>query len=369
MLAASSVRSVGSVTHHRRRNGELCYRARITRRGRTMSLGLFPFSPKGAAAAERAIAAAAERLGVVRELTLRQWGVEWLDIRETDTIHRGVTRERSAWRARIMTAPFADRPLRSITRGDVVQLVNSLLKRYARSSVNAALVLLRGALHAAADAEHIAENPAATVRVPKRARDDDGWDWLREKEIRKLFRLELRPDQRAIFTVAIYAGLRAGELWGLRWCDVTLDGKRPELHVRRSYRGPTKGGRPRHVPLLPVAVAALHLWRSQKPGVGEALVFPADPHPRGKSDESRRGGGCHHSGHDAGWPAVVRRLKLGRRMRFHDLRHTGISHWVMGTFCKPLSLRRAQAWAGHRSITTTERYAHFSPEWVHEANG
>jgi len=42
------------------------------------------------------------------------------------------------------------------------------------------------------------------------------------------------------FTVAIYAGKRAGEIWGLRWEDVDFDER--EILVRYSFDGPTKGG-------------------------------------------------------------------------------------------------------------------------------
>jgi integrase len=41
------------------------------------------------------------------------------------------------------------------------------------------------------------------------------------------------------FTVAIYAGKRAGEIWGLRWEDVDFDER--EILVRYSFDGPTKG--------------------------------------------------------------------------------------------------------------------------------
>ena len=46
-----------------------------------------------------------------------------------------------------------------------------------------------------------------------------------------------------MLAVAVFAGLRKGELFGLRWCDVALDAGR--LDVNRSYGGLPKSGKPR----------------------------------------------------------------------------------------------------------------------------
>lgn len=362
------VRPKGSVTEHRMRDGRIKYRVRITARRKRPSLGLHDTIEE----AERILRAALDELPDDMRETLRTWGTRWLDAREVDTIHRSVSRERSVWRKHVLVAPFADWPLEQIGRADVVRWVKERMATgLARSTVHSALSLLRGALHDAADEELVPHNPAADVKTPKRARDHDGWDWIRPPEIDAVLAMKMRADQRAIFTVAIYSGLRAGELWGLRWRDVVLEGDRPELHVCRSYRRPTKGGQTRHVPLLPEAVAALRAWRDIKPGIGEALVFPADPHPRGKTIQSRRGGGCHHSGYDAGWPDVWRRAGFPRRMRFHDLRHTCGSHLVMGTWTGgprgALRLEDVRMWLGHSTISVTERYAHLAPDYLHRA--
>jgi site-specific recombinase XerD len=44
-------------------------------------------------------------------------------------------------------------------------------------------------------------------------------------------------------------------------------------------------------------------------------------------------------------------------MTFHDLRHTFASHWML----KGGDIYRLQKILGHRSVTTTERYAHMAP--------
>lgn len=237
-------------------------------------------------------------------------------------------------------------------------VARTLGRRLSRQTILNALNLLRRALQDAADEGHVQVNVAREVEVPKRPREDEGWTYLTADEIAALLAAKAphraTAAARTIFTVAIYTGLRAGELWGLRWSDVRLDGPRPELHVRRSYTGPTKGGRPRHVPLLTPARTALVAWRRERPGVGDALVFPG------------KRGACHCEGYDAAFASWKRSAGIDRPVRFHDLRHTCASHLVMGTWtARPLLLQNVQKWLGHASITTTERYAHLAPDWLH----
>lgn len=68
--------------------------------------------------------------------------------------------------------------------------------------------------------------------------------------------------------------------------------------------------------------------------------------------------------------AALKRAEV-RSVRFHDLRHTfGVMMAQAGA-----PLRELQAWMGHSSITTTERYAQYVPdhsrarEWATQAFG
>ena len=51
-----------------------------------------------------------------------------------------------------------------------------------------------------------------------------------------------------------------------------------------------------------------------------------------------------------------------RRIKWHDLRHSCASSLVAGWWGEPWSLEQIKALLGHRSITTTERYAHLRPD-------
>lgn len=339
-------RGLGTVTPYRGR-----WRARASIAGQRVSVGTYDTE-------EVAQGALAEfwRLRVLKQpsepglLTVSEWGKQYLDDRETDGVHRSVHRDRSVWRARIDGSAIGAEAVDSLTPLRVrawlkLQIREPSLrtgKRPAPQTVANALNLLRVALEAAVDAGHCEINPVRHVRMPKIARDEEGWEWLRTEEVERVLTMAAPLEVRRIFTVAIFTGLRQGELWGLRWEDVDL--KRRELRVSRSYAIPTKGGRVRRVPLLEPAWKAL----SEQPR-RSSLVFPLQ-------DLQMR-----HRGDDAGWRAIHEILGL-RKARFHDLRHTCASHLVQGTWLEPLRLEDVRVWMGHRTIRTTERYAHLCPD-------
>lgn len=363
----------GSISKRRMRDGRIHFRVRVQLHRQTKSLGTYETEEE----AELVLAAFWEQHGDRPSvMTVSSWGATWLQLRETDGVHRSVPRERSVWRQHIETASFAHWPIRRLERKHVVRWIAELgrknaLKqtfspktktsttvgkgnRVSRSTIQKALALLRKCLNDAADLGYIPQNPALGVSVPKRATTEEPWTYLSREEIAALFALPLTLTQRATFAVAIYTGLRAGELWGLRWSDVILKGDRPQLIVRHSFREPTKSGRVRRPPLLAPARIALRQLMQERSAIGGMLVFPA------------KGGGCHASGYEGRWTRISKQLDLGRRVRFHDLRHTCASHLVMGTWGKAWDLQRVRDMLGHSSVTVTERYAHLAPDGIHD---
>ena len=363
----------GSVTPHTRRDGTVVWRARLSIYGERYSLGYFDTEEDAWEAIDRKRDAVAA-LGRGKGLTLDRWGLQWLDRREKDPVHRASRLDRSVWRTHVATAHFYRWPLKKIRRSDVVRWVRDLEAKKAQtvkkmhttgetiltptdrplstSAMNNALSLLTGCLGDALDEGRggMKANPAVGIRIRSRPQKKQAWTYLEVAEIEALFALPLRPKQRAIYSVAIFSGLRLGEILGLRWSDIELTGDRPHISVARSYRKPTKSGKPRLVPLFGVLIEELRQWREHQPGVGDALVF-----------RSERSGGMHGRDYTAKWPKVVRAV-LGRHVRFHDLRHTCASHLVMGSWGRPWRLEEVRQMLGHSSITVTERYAHLAPE-------
>jgi integrase len=84
---------------------------------------------------------------------------------------------------------------------------------------------------------------------------------------------------RPILLTAIFTGLRASELRGLRWTDVDLEKR--ELHVRQRADRYSAIGKPksesgeRTVPVTPIVANTLREWRLACPKSEAGLVFPS----------------------------------------------------------------------------------------------
>lgn len=83
---------------------------------------------------------------------------------------------------------------------------------------------------------------------------------------------------RPLLLMAIFAGLRASELRGLKWADVDLDKR--EVHVRQradrfnDIGAPKSEAGERTVPLPPMVISALTEWKDACPAGELGLVFP-----------------------------------------------------------------------------------------------
>lgn len=359
----------GSIGKERQRDGSIRYRVRLYVEGERRSYGLYETMD----AAEDALAAALEQRGALASgTTLRTWGDAWLSKRERSGRVRGIAKERRCWDKHVTASELGAMPLTRVRRKHVVAFLEAIADTTSLSRQTIAHVrrLVIGAFESAIDAGRVDENPARGARLPFREESaEESWTWLTQAEIDRVLALPVvdagrgarrrgtvTPMQHAAFVVAVFAGLRAGELWGLRWRDVILDDHRPELVVRLSRDLPTKNGKTRRVPMLAAVWTALAAWKAIAPGVGDAIVFPAD---------DRR---PHRDGYDAGWARVKRLAGItDRRVRWHDLRHTCASHLVSGTWGRAWRLEEVRDFLGHESIKTTQRYAHLAPGGLHDA--
>jgi integrase len=137
---------------------------------------------------------------------------------------------------------------------------------------------------------------------------------------------------RLIVLVALTTGMRSAEIFGLAWRDVLY---REELIA---VRAKLKGGKMRYVPLTPKLAAELRRY----PVVfGEQCIFPPK---RGAKGERQRVEGSFET--------VLKRAGI-EDFRFHDLRHTFASWYMMNGG----DLYELAKILGHKNIKMTERYA------------
>lgn len=316
--------------------------------------------------------------------SLRLYGAHWLSEREEAGDIRDIKNERGVWRTHIDTAKFADWPMKRITKADIQDWLVAMSKKkklrldrrkvdghwvsklaptsepLSRGVVRHARRILKACFDQGAIDRKCAQNPVQGVKMPKMARirhESDEWTFLSAPEIRALFaKIEKakRADYyRAVFAVAIYGGLREGEIWGLQWNDV----KPHELHVRQSYDEAVKADSShRKVPMLRPLRDALERWKRDGNTIkARGLVFPTHL------------GGMYSPGYDANWVTQWRgKTGCAEQVRFHDLRHTCGSHLVMGTWGRAFSLMEVRDWLGHSDVKTTQRYARLAPDALRE---
>jgi integrase len=169
---------------------------------------------------------------------------------------------------------------------------------------------------------------------------------------------------RPLFLTAIFTGLRASELRGLRWSDVDL--KRGEVHVRqRADRfgriGALKSeSAERAVPLPPMLLNVLREWKLACPKGSLDLVFPnGNGNPEGPTNVLQRG--LHPAMIAAGLTTTNGEAKY---TGLHALRHFFAS-WCINRRVDgglELPLKVVQARMGHSTIAmTADVYGHLFP--------
>lgn len=170
---------------------------------------------------------------------------------------------------------------------------------------------------------------------------------------------------RALILCALFAGLRASELRGLRWNCVDL--KKGIVSVRERVDAWGEAGAPksaageRDVPLAPMAINALKEHRLATPNGPDGLVFPsAEGTPLNHQNIINRiwnplqiAAGLFtldpERKDDNGNPVKV------AKYNFHALRHAAASLFIE----QKLSPKRVQTLMGHSSITVTfDTYGH-----------
>jgi integrase len=172
---------------------------------------------------------------------------------------------------------------------------------------------------------------------------------------------------RPLVLVAIFCGLRASELRGLRWEDVNFEKREISIKQRadaRNKMGKLKSKTAyRSIPMPPMVVNTLREWRLLCPKGELSLVFPSgagnvESHSnlaqRGLEPILRKAGivVIEDGLDDDGKPVKIEKPKYS----LHSLRHAAASLWIQnGTNAK-----RIQTLMGHSSITLTyDRYGHW----------
>jgi integrase len=190
----------------------------------------------------------------------------------------------------------------------------------------------------------IDRNPADQVEV---RRPDDSRDrYLSEDELRRLKQaLEQKKYRKGtkdlnktnlrlnlLVLIAVTTGMRAMEIFRLRWADVMYD------EGLLAVRAKLKGGKMRYVPMSPELAVEIRRYPAV---IGEDRILPPEP---GATSGRQRVEGSFED--------LLDRARI-QDFRFHDLRHTFASWYMMNGG----DLYELAKILGHANIKMTERYA------------
>jgi integrase len=166
--------------------------------------------------------------------------------------------------------------------------------------------------------------------------------------------------------LAYATGCRSGELRTLQLRDLQLDGERPYIRLRAEI---TKARRHREPALNELGLWSVNQLMARARLLGacqpEHYLFPADLSKHTKPTDPLRGGkGFDPSRHQTSWASAWENLKKAAGLsglRFHDLRHTHITHAIEAGV--PIEVVMAQV--GHVSPDMTRYYTHLSTDSKH----
>jgi integrase len=214
---------------------------------------------------------------------------------------------------------------------------------------------------------YLGRNPVLGVKRPK-LQSVPMASWSNEQA--KTF-LEYTKEDRLSFAwwLLLARGLRRGEICGLRWDDVDLDGQVIRINrTRVTVEGrvidsvpKTEAGR-RSIPLDPSLVATLRKHKSTQ--ASESLAAGPGAYTAGGHLLADELGRPYHPDSISGWFDQKVKDSGLQRIRLHDTRHTAASLMLAsGTPVKVVS-----DMLGHASPTITlSTYAHVLPNMAEEA--
>jgi len=207
-------------------------------------------------------------------------------------------------------------------------------------TTNRELALLKHAFNVAIkEWEWISENPVLKISMEKEPPSRDRWLTYAEEE--KLLATS-PPWLREIVIFAIETGCRREEILSLNWRDVDLLKKVVIIFGRKT-------GDRRAIPLTQRAFEILRLRGDSKRKIMSLVQNLVFNHPEGQKVNINTLRGAFEDS--------LRRAKI-EGFRFHDLRHTFASHLAQNGV-DPYTIQKLM---GHRTFTTTQRYAHHYSE-------
>jgi len=230
-----------------------------------------------------------------------------------------------------LSSYFSGKKLCRITPDMVERYKAKRMKEVAPATVNREIACLKCMFNKAISWGKADDNPVRKVRLLKE--NNRRVRYLEKEEIKRLIKNSaehLKP----IVIVAVFTGMRKGEIINLKWCDVDM--------VRGViFLYDTKNGDRREVYMNDVVKRAVSQIKKHS---GSDYVF------------CREDGKKYYDVRKSFFTALKKSGIID--FKFHDLRHTFASQLVMSG----VDMRTVMELMGHKSFDMVLRYSHLSPD-------
>ncbi|MEC0211806.1 tyrosine-type recombinase/integrase [Paenibacillus ehimensis] len=262
-------------------------------------------------------------------------------------------------------------PLQKVDVEDIEAFIKTLQKKELSSgTVKKIFNLVQTSFRAALRKEYIAKNPFDLLDKGSKPRVEkvkiDYWT----KEEVKQFLGSFDHRLKIVFILAIYTGMRRGEILGLRWKDINFEtsqiGIRQILGFRRKMKdGAKTTAGDRSISISPFVLSEL---KKHKLVIEREKRWRKDKKDKEYNDNDLvvcqlNGNSLSWTNFDKYWKRCLEKSGV-RPIRFHDLRHTCAS-LLLSAGVHP---KVVQELLGHSSIKVTlDLYSHMMPNMQADA--
>jgi len=229
---------------------------------------------------------------------------------------------------------FENKYLQEITSPLITQYQSMRKKEVKPATVNRELQILKRCFNLAIQWELTNNNPVRGVEFFKEPRGRIRF--LTVEEIDRLIEC-CSGELKYIVTLAIYTGMRKGEIFNLKWRNINLANRLIILEY-------TKNGETREIPMSDNVYHILSRKYIEKYRESEEYVFPSK-------------NGNAYTNVDKSFKTALNLANI-KDFRFHDLRHSFASQLVMSG----VDILTIKELMGHKDISTTLIYSHLAPQ-------
>jgi integrase len=231
-----------------------------------------------------------------------------------------------------------------ISAGQLQLYISERLKKVSARTVVQELTVIKLMFKHALKWGYIKLNPAEILDRPKFEKPEI--EILTPDEIEK-FLATISGHYRVAFLTTVLTGLRAGEIWGLRWEDINWNAK--QIHIKRAlwngtFQTPKSKRSVRKIDVPASLISELKKWKLACPISTDGLVFPdknGQPTPHGNAIRRH-------------FIPALKKAGL-QKVSFHSLRHTNASIRIQSG----QNIKYIQSQLGHSSINVTmDTYGH-----------